>query len=104
MFKIKEDRHPKLFESQEMINESLLAPAFYFVGTVKQDEPKPGEIYLAPTTNEMFLYSGNIWEPLGEPTEESNDRSNSKIEPTVCTHCGAPGIKGHKCEYCGGYL
>lgn len=108
LLKIKKDRNPKLLDTPKMIDDFSIESSFYFVGTSKPEEPRPGCIYLDPTTNETFVYNGKLWDPIGSIPNEPYRRPSNIIdnieEPIVCTHCGASGLKGHKCSYCGSYL
>ena len=86
---------------------------FNFVGTSKPENPKDGDIYIDIETGNINIWVGiiNDWEPTID-IEPKNPvyydsvcyyKEKEKIIAITCSHCGAPSIKGHKCEYCGGY-
>ena len=87
---------------------------FNFVGTTRPEEPKLGDIVMDINTNEIFVYldensiSKDGWDIIAPASDKLYcvvDNYDSKEHVgTICSHCGAPGISGHKCAYCGGYI
>ena len=87
---------------------------FNFIGTTRPEEPNLGDRVMDINTNEVFVYLGSNsmtkdgWDLISPISNslycvEDNYKPKEQVG-TICSHCGAPGISGHKCAYCGGYI
>ena len=79
--------------------------SYFTLRSNKPEEPKMGDICIDATTRNVSIWCGvNAgWDVIAPVDACYPPKREETIVAVTCNHCGAPSIKGHKCEYCGGY-
>ena len=78
---------------------------YFRVHNYMPEEPKTGDIYFDETTRDVNVWCGvnTGWDVVASIDACCSSKHEETIVAVTCSHCGAPSIKGHKCEYCGSY-